>query len=318
MMQAHSFRLGFRRSPNVSLGIDDSRWECRIGEGNPALVLCSKAKGTSIKDSERLVFKSDGWPSEAEAAQAAAKYIPVLQVALAKLCVGADFGDRGPKSVWTQHGLAMLKQQTGERALNDEQGVMVYESEPPPIFISTSASALRIVDPGRFELAFSQGAKKGCSFSDSEALAFKLFNASFFQKSADTRLLMLVMAIEALLDPPPRPPDALAHVDSMIGATKECATLSPEERESLLGSMKWLRLESIRRAGRRLAAERLGDREYHNKKAPGFFAYCYDLRSRLVHGKHPFPTFQEVNVAAGSLETFVSDLLTRPLLNVEL
>lgn len=313
----YSFRLRFNRTPSATLAIDEPQWVWKTDGHNPGISLCSPDGATSVRTSEKLVLRSDGWSSEAEAGKAAAQYIPVLKVALARLRVGADFGDWGPRSAWTEYGLAFLKKQTGSRTLNDLHGPMVYESEPPPVFVSTSVSGLRQVQRERFEAVFTQGAKKGCSLSNGEGIAFGLFNASCFQWSVDTRLILLVMAIESLLDPLTQTPAALAHVASMIDATEASPWLSPEEKASFLGSLEWLKKESVGRAGRRLARERLGDRGYGGKKAADFFAYCYDLRSRLVHGKKPFPSFPEVNSATGPLEVFVSDLLTQPHLGLE-
>ena len=52
--------------------------------------------------------------------------------------------------------------------------------------------------------------------------------------------------------------------------------------------------------------------------APEFFSRCYRLRSQLVHGLMPQPTLAEVVRSQGELRRFVSDLLTTPLLAVEL
>jgi hypothetical protein len=66
----------------------------------------------------------------------------------------------------------------------------------------------------------------------------------------------------------------------------------------------------MNKAGQRLAKEKLGDKNYEGKSAPDFFCTIYSLRSRLVHGTEPFPTFAETNAMAAPLEVFVSDLLT--------
>ena len=43
-------------------------------------------------------------------------------------------------------------------------------------------------------------------------------------------------------------------------------------------------------------------------------SHVYQLRSNLVHGNLPYPTFETVGAVAGALEVFVSDLLTVPIL----
>ena len=86
----------------------------------------------------------------------------------------------------------------------------------------------------------------------------------------------------------------------------------------MLGLLNWLRQDSISQSGRKLASRRLGDRKYLDKTPEVFFKYCYEVRSRLVHGKIPIPTIDETNAISGALEVFVSDLLSGPLLDIDL
>ena len=78
----------------------------------------------------------------------------------------------------------------------------------------------------------------------------------------------------------------------------------------MLGALRWLANESISQAGRNLSVERLGERVYMDLSSHKFFTYCYGLRSALVHGRIPYPTFDEVANTVGHLEVFVADLLT--------
>ncbi|WP_438294182.1 hypothetical protein [Streptomyces sp. HUAS TT7] len=146
-----------------------------------------------------------------------------------------------------------------------------------------------------------------------ERLAFDLYSASFFQPSADSRLLMLTMAIETLLDLQPRSDAAKAHVTALIEATEANVDLTRSERESLRGSLKWLRDESIGQAGRRLART-LEPRTYLDKSPAAFFTRCYEMRSALTHGYVPRPSHRDVGLLAASLELFVGDLLAGRLL----
>lgn len=317
-MPTYSFRLRFFRSPIDTVNIDEPHWEWRLGEDLPSLILCVGDKVTPIKEANELIFKSDGWTSEEAAAQAETQYVDVLMLTLARLRVGVDFGSRAPKSAFTLAGLAMLEAQTGCRVLNDVHGPMVFETDPPPRFALFSADALRGVKKDHFETIFERALCSPRSFSDRERLSFELFNASFFQKSADTRFIMLVMSIEALIEPEHRSIEATAHVDSLIEATKKSSSITDKDRRSILGSLRWLRYESINQAGKRLAQEQLGERLYDGKSASSFFSNCYNLRSRLVHGEHPPPTQQEIGSASAQLEVFVSDLLTGDLREIEL
>lgn len=121
------------------------------------------------------------------------------------------------------------------------------------------------------------------------------------------------MTVEALLDPLPRSLEAQTHVDTLIELTRKSA-ISKEEKESMLGSLRWLRCESINQAGKRMVTMRLGSQTYGERSAPSFFTFFYQMRSNLVHGNLPFPTLEEVGNVTGTLEVFVADLLTNPFL----
>ena len=213
----------------------------------------------------------------------------------------------------------MLEAETGLRVLNDLHGVMFYESEPSPQFALFSASFLRGVSQEQFERAFSHAVRR---FEDPVAEGSagpRAFQRIILPEDLGCCcFLMLVMAIEVLLEPASRSPAATAHVESLILATDNAGTLSCEEKASLQGSLRWLRFESINQTGRKLVVERLGNRKYLKRSAPAFFSDCYALRSRLVHGVHPFPSQNEISAVVAQLEVFVSDLVSGELLEIEL
>jgi hypothetical protein len=152
---------------------------------------------------------------------------------------------------------------------------------------------------------------KPISLTSRERLAIDLFNTSFLESSSATRLLTLVMAIELLLDLQLRSPAVVGLIESFLTAVSTTDLVPSTERDSLAGSLRYLRFESISAAGRALASKRLGERRYLELPAPRFFTECYEARSRLVHGHNP-PEYKELGRLAATLEVFVSDLLTQP------
>ena len=94
----------------------------------------------------------------------------------------------------------------------------------------------------------------------------------------------------------------------------QAADLPDSEKSSLLGSLKWQRLQSIGQAGKAPAAT-LGDRIYMDMTPSKFFIHCYELRSRLVHGASSRPDRQELDASAAQLERFVAHLLSHELLD---
>ncbi len=304
----YSFRIRLKCSPTDRIQYDGN--ELRL-PGDESVSLRSSPRELPLKDAEYLVLVGDGYDSDVAARAAGERYRGILAVALATMRVGADFGTRAAGSGATAEGIKWLEAQHGERVLNDVHGLMVYETSPAPKFFRMNANMVRGVNADSFRAAVQAVLSQSRPLTEREDLAFTLFNASFFQPTADTRFILLVMAIEALIEPEPRSVEAQAHVKEMVAQTKQAA-LPDAERASMVGTLRWLMKESIAQAGRRLVTARLGARIYEQKPAPQYFTYVYQMRSNLVHGNLPYPTFNDVAAAAANLELFVSDLLTSP------
>lgn len=191
-MTDYSFRIRFTRSPSDTVNIESSALEFLPPDTENPIVLCSYDSKIKIKESQDLVLKSSGWSSEQEAVRAGKRYQDALMLTLARLRVGADFGNRAPKAGFYQAGLAMLERQFNQRVVNDIHGVMVYETEPQPRFARLGTPTLIRGTPcERFKKVFSHAIDHPRSLSDRELLSLDLFNASFFELSADTRFLSL-------------------------------------------------------------------------------------------------------------------------------
>jgi len=309
-----SFRIRFNRSPQDTINIEDSTWETKYR--GLTLTLRTAQKNSPIKDAKTLVLRSCGWQTADQAQEAGNSCFHAIMRTLACLRIGADYGLRAPASFITDAGLRMLNEDSGHSVLRDIHGLMVFETTPSPRFVALGhPSIIRGTPRDRFERAFDAALAEPQPLSAKELISIQLFNAAFFQASPDSRFLLLIMAAEALMEFPPRSIEAVKMVDSFIAGVQQNGALSESERASMIGSLRWLRLESINQAGRRLAAERLPGRIYNNEPAPSFFSKCYDIRSRLVHAQDPLPSRADVGTAAAHMETFVSDLLAGHLLN---
>lgn len=149
-----------------------------------------------------------------------------------------------------------------------------------------------------------------------QRVAYDLYAGSFSQTNSDARFVLLVMAVESMLEPKQRTEAAQALVEDFIARVKDSG-LHPDEIASLSNTATWLKQESISKTGRRLAAT-LRPRTYAGEDAVTFFTRCYDLRSRLVHGADPRPSRDEVDLRASRLEHFVSHLVSGSLLEDDL
>lgn len=306
----YCFRLKFRLPPHIRIQIDEPVWPLVPADERPSVVLRSIPDDEPIKEADWLVVRGMPYSDGRAAMEAGRLWQAVLEVAFAAVRVGADFGLRSPTGGFTEKGLELVEKSTGKRVLNDVHGLSVFACDPRPAFAAVSADAKVGRNPDNLRTALNEARTWGPSLDETRNLAFHLYSSSFFEPSADARFLMLMMAIETLIDLLPREESAAAHVRDLMARTRD-ARLSDRERDSLLGSLKALLKESIGSAGRRLAS-RLTPKTYMDLPPVDFFTRCYRLRGELVHGSVPRPGLGEVGQAAAYLEAFVGDLLSQP------
>ncbi|WP_304511902.1 HEPN domain-containing protein [Desulfobacula sp.] len=311
----YSFRIRINSSLTNTIQTEESEIAIPSENENYAISLRSE-NGLPIKESDQFSLIGSGYPSEEEANSEGVKIQRALMVALAKVRIGADYGHRAAKSVMTKYGLKWAEKKTGVRVrlLDNTHGLMVYKTYPKPKFVSVSGQFAHGANCDSFVEIFTKLIQKEPVLRERDLVAFTLFNASFFHPTSDSRFVLLVMAIEALIEPIERSPDAVLFVDNLIKQTKY-SEIEKNEKDSIVGSLNWLRKESINQAGKRLVSSRIPTEQKYNGMSPEkFFSKCYQLRSDLVHGNIPYPTFKEIGSVVGTLEVLVSDLLTKHFL----
>lgn len=311
---SHSFRIRFIQSPTDTIQSEANELLLQAVDEKLKITLNNLKPEQPIKDAEQLSLSGHGYGSSQEALEAGQEYLQALTIALAHVRVGADFGHRTAKGVYTNEGVNWLEQEMGKRVLNNTHGLMVFSTNPKPNFVSINAKFIRGTNADAFKAVLLKVIAKRPLLSEREQLAYSLFNSSFFQPGTDSRFMLLVMAIEALIEPEARSTEVQKHVEKLLDQTRQ-SNLEKNEIASLVGSLRWLLQESINQAGKRLVMSRLGDREYNNMSANKFFSHVYKMRNDLAHGNLPYPSFEDVGHICASLEVFVSDLLTCPIID---
>ncbi|MGX9726306.1 MAG: hypothetical protein ACTFAK_02980 [Candidatus Electronema sp. VV] len=313
---SYSFRMSFPKSlssASSTLQTKERKLELPLYGSPHSVTFSSPAKEeASIYDTDKLIVFGSGYESY-EAAEINGKRIKnALMAACARHRMGLDFSEEN--ITMTESLIAIFEKEKGRKCIEQVNGhVIVFNSEDKPLFCSTQCRVRVATEPDIFLGTFITSLKSSPSFSERERLAYQLFNTALFQPDILATFLFLVITIEALSDYASRSEAETAHVDMLIESTKNSHALTKEDSGSMIGALRWLKQESIKQAGKRLVAERLGDRMYAGMSATKYFSKCYDLRSSLVHGggTHDHEKF---NKLATHLSWFVSDLLTVPVL----
>jgi hypothetical protein len=228
----------------------------------------------------------------------------------ARLRTGFDLGHDSATAWLSPHVKDTILETHHTQVLDNVHGLCVYDDAMPTVFFHSSLDTVRGKGTQPLLDAMSEAFTLGLNLTTREALAFELYSAAQFERSARARFLTLITVIEALGQPKPRRPKAVAHVEELIDLTRQSG-LTAGEIDSLTGSMNWLKSESISRTGRDLVEGMLGGEQFGNMRAKDFFAHCYEVRSQLVHlGKQPSPDI-DMGTLATELDRLVASLLLR-------
>ncbi len=308
-MTEYSYRLRVNLPSSFNLSIDAP--EADISDLLDYTVrISSGRRDIDISKSKSVVFSASGFKTIDEAQSQGARFSDLLTIALSKLQRAADFGSRSPKGRFTDYGISELFKQSKGKVLNDEHGLMVYEDEPNLSFLRSYPPSISLGrNQSDLTLALKESLSARLPLSPSIRLAFDLYSYSYFQRSQDARLLMLMMALEVLFDVKPRPIESVSLINRFIDELQSSENISTSEKSSLIGAMNSMRKESISQAGRRFVTNHLGALEYMGMPCTNFFTHAYSIRSRLIHGNDPFPEWQEVSKTAANLEKLVADAI---------
>lgn len=307
MRMTYMFRVRFKVGPTTR--IDATVDELVLDEtGGVRIVLRSLTAGQLVNDANELAMRGEGYATEAQAAAEGKRWVGALVLGMISEFVGVDFGERSPRGRMFPAFLELVSAATpGARAYNDIPGLQVLSQSPQPVFFRGQATGIAGKSgdniAAHVRKAFSQHAEP----DERSLLACEMYAASRFMPSEDSRFLMLMIAVEALIEAGTR---SAAQVEAIDGLVEHLASLSlsEEERRALTQTIAGLKSESINSAGKRLAVA-LGDRKYAGKSPKGFFRDCYEARSALVHGNLGRPGAETIRGLIGPLERFVRDLV---------
>lgn len=312
-----STRFSFRQKfdfPSVGGRLPFDEESVELSRDEDAVIVLRSRQGKALKDSSELDLWGTGFPDETTARSAGVRWVSVVQRWLAALGAPANFGTRNPSSGgFTPTALRLVEDAASETspsegkvaAYNDSWDLMVFPSEPAPVFIGASGVGLTVRAPAEAALA----GLTASTLVDQpvDEVAFDLYGASArVSHVADARLVLLVMAVERLAVRKQRPAETRAHLDRLVQMTLDAPKLDAQERGNLSNALRSLKSESTGSAIRRLMGG-TSEADYHFDPA-AVVKSAMRMRNDLVHGGTR-PDLDEVRRVGAELELIVGSLI---------
>jgi hypothetical protein len=306
----YSFRFRFHLKDGDRLGIDGTDMEI-LAKGDTTWTLKSGEAETPIRANSHASIVAKNFPTEA-AARAAGQACrdALLAWAISQRC-GIDLGNDSARVVATAEYLALVGP-SGVPVRNDIHGLDVFPAADKTAFARVEADATSLKDGAIFLEEMAKIMASPPKMSEKVSLAAELFTSSFLDPALRSRFIMLTSAVEVLLEPQQH--DAVVQ-DFVIETVRRLDSLAipKQTRDSLRGTLNWLKQESISRAGQRLAAVLLETQKYADQPPDVFFRDCYQIRSQLVHDGTSALTVPELRTRCDWLAIFVGDLLNKQI-----
>ena len=281
-MPKFEFRLRFNIVDGSFINHEADDLTLMEGDDGFRLRLKSGEKGVPIKERSRAALIGGPYVSEEQSLRAALIAKQALLIWAVSQRLGIDLGDGKIRSGFTDYGRKLLENQIGGPVRNDVHGIDIYTYQDNLSFVSVNLKASFGKSPEHFAQTVSSRFRDPIHLTAKQVVATELYCSSFFDVSLRSRLVTLMSAVEALLQPHKRSPEATELVAKLDKAVSESG-IDDGKKNSMRGSLKWLLRESIRQSGKDLSKRLLPDREYFGRSACEFFLFCYDLRSQIVH-----------------------------------
>lgn len=275
-------------------------------------------KNEPIKWPERHVITCGGFSTEQEAWEAGNRCKNALYMLGVKMRRSLELGNNKATSLSNDAHKRTIKNAYREqghevRCYDYVNGLAVYPETPLPVFNAEVYGYGVAEGPPRptFSDIFEENYRLNWSMNERESLACALYGAAQTEVTTRAKFIFLVNVVESLIEGKERDTQTLKHVEHLIELTEESA-LAQSAKSSLLGSLKWLRHESINHMCKELVTRHLGEKEYGGKKAQQFFRDCYSIRSELLHtGKSSKEN--ALSTVLNDLNILVQDLLDSTL-----
>lgn len=297
------------------IGIDEDRFEVSPTDGSEKVLLTSGTMGEKIKDSRYGILTGRGYSAFNDALTAGKKWRQIIISTLARMGVSCDMGDDLDDYIRPHQITDLAKGMFGFTPLDvvfqDRIGLLVVDTQPPPTFFFATVDGVVQSRPGPSTDEVSSALSRySGDWSDELRLAYTLVHSALADSNVETRYILFVTVIEALIPYRRRDDSLSALLEALKPDADGHVEFDEDTRESVKKLLDTSQYNSIRQYGLRLAARLSG--EYGGKAPKKYFDEIYGTRSALAHGNLrdvPHLSEQALATQLGELRRFVLDIL---------
>ncbi|MBF6082008.1 hypothetical protein IU485_11625 [Nocardia cyriacigeorgica] len=282
-----------------------------LSESPAKVQLRPRNRESLFADSSELVLQGGPYSTEQEAIGAGKRWRQRVSIAFAQQRVGVDLGRDDQTSPIESPVSAEMFEKFGVNWYHDRHGLLILPTEEA-VFGRLTADVKAVRNMVHLHAEFDRVQSSVKAVTEGQELALTLIHSARFDPNPETRFVVLVTAIEAMVEQRAVPSDAAALIDKFITEVQD-SDLEAPVRDALVRHMGNGKRESVGAAARRLVDSSLDGREYNGMTPRKFFTTCYGLRSDLVHGNLTRPPAENLAQLNPILDGFVLDLINAKL-----
>lgn len=141
---AYSFRIRINRSPTDTIQCAKNELSVSVADKRLSIILRARQDDLPIRDSDQLALVGSRYETENDANTAGSRLQDVLMVALARVRVGADFGHRAAKGMFTHDGLKWVSLNSVRHTHPPCHEAPPFATYPDLFFRKVGSRALRV------------------------------------------------------------------------------------------------------------------------------------------------------------------------------
>ncbi|MGV0809883.1 hypothetical protein [Mycolicibacterium setense] len=308
----YSFRNLFRIRGN-KLGIPSPTRLLEPTDPGESIFLASPT-GADIKEDFDVVLAGSGYASFGDAVNAGRRWRQIMQATFAREGTSCEFGDDNdanlsPPHETVNHHIGMFPDLSStDTVYEDRIGLLVFRAFPLPKFMfAYGGTPIVSVSPPSSDLISNARQRDSGDWSDELRLAYKLVHSALADSNQETRFILMVTAVEALIPYRKKEPHLTELLEALRLIAERMQSFDETTRKTVDGLLKNSQYQSIRKYGLMLAIRLDGD--YGGMAAKKYFDEAYNTRSDLAHGNLTRLGEEALREQFPELKRFVLDIL---------